>query len=334
VKQALQRMRIANPEGLTEGTGITVLVWAHVLMSTAGEGEVGREVLEQQVKVLNDSYSSHGFRFKLAEMDKTKKNDWFTMKLESSFENAAKEALSADPHSYLNLYTAKPSDGSLGWGAWPWKLSEAPKLDGVVVDYRTLPGGSKTNYNLGKTAVHEVGHWLGLSHTFEGGCEGAGDEVADTPPEAKASTKCPGETEPNRDTCPDRPGRDSIKNYMNYVYDRCMVEFTPGQVDRMLVMTARYRSSLLPKEELARLNMADSIPRVTPTDEVDPSTAMEIAELLAEQKKLSWGAPTKINLEKESFTIEFETPADEAKLIGPRSIIVEKTGEAELAPRR
>jgi hypothetical protein len=140
----------------------------------------------------------------------------------------------------LNFFVVLPGGGLLGYATFPLARTSTAsmrRLDGVVLHYNSLParpGATDTwPYALGQTAVHEAGHWFGLLHTFQGGCEeeGGGDLIADTPPEANPTFGC--STTPV-DTCPESQGVDSVHNFMSYSDDACLDVFSPGQIERLV----------------------------------------------------------------------------------------------------
>lgn len=152
-------------------------------------------------------------------------------------EEQAKTALRTGGADTLNIYTANVGGGLSGFASWPWDYADAPSMDGIVLLYSTLPGGSAAPYNLGTTAVHMTGHWMGLFHTFEGGCNKTGDFVDDTPAQRTPAFGCP----TAQDSCPRDPGLDPIHNYMDYADDACQTSFTAGQGTRMNRVFDTYR---------------------------------------------------------------------------------------------
>ncbi|GAA3764207.1 zinc metalloprotease [Salinactinospora qingdaonensis] len=220
----------------------TVPVVVHVISAADGTGDLSDDTVERQIATMNKAYSGGypggtdtDFRFSLTRTTRTANDTWFHDFRAN--ETTIKAQLRHGGAETLNLYITNLGRALLGYATFPQSYSEQPTDDGVVVDYRSVPGGSLTNYDLGHTATHEVGHWLGLFHTFQNGCHPPGDYVSDTPYERHGASGCPA----GKDTCL-QPGDDPIHNFMNYSDDACMSEFTQGQADRMAKAWKAFRA--------------------------------------------------------------------------------------------
>ena len=236
--QEITQLEKSVARGRKGKTSSVIPVWVHVISSGAGfnNGVVPDSMIRDQIRVLDESFNGRtggantSFGFELAGVTRTTNAAWFSgLAADPDLELAAKTALRQGGPGTLNLYTVDASP-YLGWAYFPSILNTAfANLDGVIVDWRSLPGGPFAIYSEGDTATHEVGHWLALYHTFDGHCGNKGDYVADTPAEQSPAFNCP----VGRDTCNGSPGLDPITNFMDYTQDSCMYEFTAGQTDRM-----------------------------------------------------------------------------------------------------
>lgn len=240
----------------------------HVIHA-GGVGDVTDRQIDAQLEVLNTKLGPLGYRFIRHSISRTDDANWQRMIDGEQTEVDAKTKLGIDHRQALNFYIAIPRYWNrertevliaLGLASLPWWIGDGvhnPQLDGVSVHYSTLPGAAASSFDRGYTATHEVGHWIGLLHTFHGGgalaqdsndgCLPPGDEVSDTPYErapyfgpgvgidclAATTSQCPA------------GGFNPITNYMNYADDRCMSEWTTGQDLRARNLMQRFRGEFV-----------------------------------------------------------------------------------------
>ena len=229
---------------LHAGHVVTVDVYWHVIHN-GNTGKLDSNSIVASIGVLNDSFSgvsggaATSFSFALEEITYTDHAIWYDSCDSPNVESEMKAALRKGGGADLNVYSCGiRNSGQYGWATYPWLFEQDPVNDGVVVLDQSVPGGSATPYNEGDTLTHEVGHWLGLYHTFEGGCDGSGDLVADTPPEQGPQNGCP----IGADSCAG-DGTDPIENFMDLTDDSCRFAFTVGQATRIDGLWDTYRAT-------------------------------------------------------------------------------------------
>lgn len=151
-----------------------------------------------------------GVSYSLLGTDFTVNNAWAAAGQSSTAERQMKQSLKRGSYAQLDLYFLSDLGGGLlGFCYFPVAnpTTTDRTLDGCINLAGSLPGAEATNYDMGLTAVHEVGHWFGLYHVFQGqSCTGNGDSVADTPIQRVATQGCP----TSQDSCPNAAGADSV----------------------------------------------------------------------------------------------------------------------------
>ena len=271
-----------NDNLLTYREIITIPVVVHVLWNTTVQN-ISDEQIYSQIDVLNQDFrrknrdtlrTSHpfsvhtsdtGIEFCLASRDpegnptngitrtNTSVNVWNEDKLDEIFFSIYGGKDNWDPNQYLNIYIANIDEDYLGFASLPSMMEKYPEYDGVVIRHEAFGtiGTAGTNgyfeNTLGRTATHEVGHWLNLRHIW-GDIECGNDFVTDTEPAEDANFYCPSFPHRTFNSCGGGQHGEMYMNFMDYTDDACMNMFTKGQADRMLAALNGRRSSIIYSE--------------------------------------------------------------------------------------
>ncbi len=159
----------------------------------------------------------------------TKKTSWGTRDVMKNGKRGGINATS--PDTKLNIWVCTIGSGILGYAQFPGGNAST---DGVVIDSRYFGtvGTATAPFNKGRTATHEVGHWMNLRHIW-GDTTCGNDYVADTPSHNTANYGCP--SYPHYSSCSGSP-IEMTMNFMDYTDDACMYMFSEGQKQRMLAV--------------------------------------------------------------------------------------------------
>jgi hypothetical protein len=263
---------IKNHPNHSEKTIITIPVVVHVLWET-NTHNISDAQIHSQIDVLNEDY-------RRTNVDKINTpNVWQTIAADSEIEfclatidpegnsstgieriqtTHGQFGMNSDIHTssaggaddwpnddYLNIWVCNIQNGLLGYASPP--SNWVGDGDGLVIGYQYFGriGTVQSPYHKGRTATHEIGHWLNLDHVWGGSGSCGNDQVADTPKQETENYSCPAfPLHPNACSTTNANG-DMFMNYMDYTNDACMNLFTNGQKTRMLAAINNYRSNML-----------------------------------------------------------------------------------------
>lgn len=243
------------------GASYRIPVVVHIIESSTGSGKISDALVHSQIQILNEDFNAlagslgqNGYdakiEFYLATTDPNgNPTTGITRTVNSTWYNDSGDywtSLAWDTRNYLNIYT-NTAGGNLGYAYVPSGGGVVGNTwDRVVIYWASFGLNAPIGppYNLGRTVTHEVGHYLGLYHTFQGGCSSLtgcnnnGDLICDTNPE-----QGPNYSPCTRETC-GGPSPDPTDNYMDYSDDICMTRFTVEQVRRMRCTLQNFRVDL------------------------------------------------------------------------------------------
>ncbi|KJZ80140.1 hypothetical protein HIM_00854 [Hirsutella minnesotensis 3608] len=246
---------------------INIDLYMHIIAASDTSREnLKDDVIKAQVDEINRNFQPAAISFTLRDAKRIINADWAKWTYQEISAGTAKNQKSASAEmtqkeremsaqlrkggfGTLNVYTMDLG-GVGGRASLPTAMGELKPNsllnDGILLHAGTLPGAGdfylkEMGMNQGKALTHEIGHWLGLMHTFDGGCVDDFDQVGDTPASSDQTHGCPtGKT----DTCPTLPGDDPIDNFMAYTNDQCRTKFTDGQIERMRKFWKQYREPI------------------------------------------------------------------------------------------
>lgn len=251
-----------------------------LVVRASGQAQLDEARLDQQVAVLNADYAPTRIKFFLSNVA------YFDVPTEvAEGERMAfimKQIKADKKERYLGgQMTVVIVDGFGALGkveGFPWDtVFEDKSADLILLTPQALPGG-EAPYQLGRTLTHEVGHWLGLLHTHQNGCNSPGDYVDDTPNQRVPTFGC----FVGQDSCKSDPGADPVSNFMSYSDDECLKEFTPNQIDRIQALVKAFRPQLVKSNAVAApattISPPNSVTTPASTDSPSGSSAAPAAK--------------------------------------------------------
>ncbi len=260
IQDAIQARKAQKDALLDEHESYTIPVVVHILHE-GGDENISDDQVHSQIRILNEDFGrlpgtpgagegvDSKLRFCLARLDPQGRCTDGIVRIRTAlsdhqtFQRPQLGALSFwEPTRYLNIYVVgRIAGGVSGYASFP---DGPPEEDGIVVEHNHFGNVGSAEGRMGRTTTHEVGHWLGLFHTFHNGCGDDpctdGDFVCDTPPASAPHSGCPWLVNSCHNDEPDT--RDQVENYMDYTSDVCRNVFTAGQAERMHATIKEIRS--------------------------------------------------------------------------------------------